>query len=192
MILNQVVIAHNRVQQADFFHSQLRQSLNQFYKARSFSRVENTISQGCSFTSYTDFNTIAGSDEHDYYLLKNPSGSGKRLMITHFSFGVDSSSARSTIRIYADPTITVDGTALTSINTYIQDTPKAGVATSFRDPTITDRGTKLNTQISPTNTPSRGLNRFYLVDPGHSILVTLENSIGNASSFAEAYWLEVN
>lgn len=153
--------------------------------------VQNSVAQGFSYTSYTDFNNIS-SGEQDFFLMKNPAGSGKRLMITHLSFGVDSSSARSIIKVYSDPTITIDGTAIPVVNTYIRDSNPSSVVSCFKLPTISARGSALNLQILPANQPSRGLNRFYLVDPGHDILVTINNSIGNAATFAEAYWLEVN
>lgn len=144
-----------------------------------------------AFTVTTGLGPVSSTDEYDLLMLRNPSGSGKKILITHFAFGVDSTSTRSIIRIYSDPTVTSDGTALSIVNTYITSSPKASVAEAFQDPVISSRGQSLNTVIRHANSDSRGLNRFYWLDPGHVALLTCHNSNANADTFADVYWLEI-
>lgn len=152
--------------------------------------VSNLVLKKKAFTVTTGLSTVSGNSEHDFLLLKNPSSNDQPLLITHSVIGTDASSVRSTWRAYGDPTITSDGTGLTETNTYIGSGTPSATATAFKDPTISARGQILNMYIAPANNPSRGVNRFYFIDPGSSILITIENSVSNTSSFADLYWVE--
>jgi len=152
--------------------------------------VEQNVEKGRAFTVNSDLIQIA-QNEVVFLLLKNPVTSKKQAMITHFSSGTDSSSVRTLMRIYANPQITSDGTEIAIVNTHITASPLTSELKAYKIPDITSNGIRLNLQISPSNSPSKGLNRFYLLDPSNSILITLDNSSSNTKSFAEAYWLEV-
>ena len=143
-----------------------------------------------AFTVTTELITIDSNSEKDTMLLKNPSDSGKKICLTHFKFGTDSASVRSIFRIYKNPTITTDGTALTVASTYVKSSPASSEMELYKLPTISDRGQILNIDIAPSNSPSKGLNRFYWVDPGNDILVTVDNSVSNAKTFSDIYWIE--
>jgi hypothetical protein len=151
--------------------------------------VVNQVGYKRAFKVTTDLNSISGTSEHPYLLLKNPAGS-QPLLITHFLVGTNSASVRTITRFYANPTVTADGTGLTETNTYITASPPAALASAFMNPTISANGGILNTTISPANTPSRGINRYYWLDGGNNLLVTIENSVSNASTFADIYWIE--
>ena len=152
--------------------------------------TQTVIEQGNAYTSSTDLNSIT-SGEYNYLYLKNPAGSGVSVMLTHASWGVDSNNARSILRVYANPTVTVDGTALARINTYVTSSPNVSAVECYKNPTVTASGGLLNMHVGPVNAPSRGVNRFYLVAPGNSLLVSIDNNLNNASTFIEIYWEEV-
>ena len=151
--------------------------------------VSNLVRKDRAFTVTTGLNSL-GNTEHDYLLLKNPSSNDQDILVTHFLVGVDATSVRSIWRAYANPTITSDGTGLTETNTRISASPPAAKAEAFMDPTISARGNILNMAIAPVNTPSRGVSRFYWIAPGNSLLVTIENAVSNAETFADIYWIE--
>ena len=152
--------------------------------------VSNIVLKKRAFTVTTDINSIAGTSEHAYLLLKNPSSNDQPILVTHTVIGVDANSVRTIWRSYADPTITSDGTSLTPVNTFVGSDVPTSKITTFKDPNVSSNGTLLNMYVAPANNPSRGINRFYFIDPSHSLLITVENSSGNAKSFADAYWLE--
>ena len=154
--------------------------------------VNASLEAETAFTTTTEFNTISGTTESPYLLLKNPAASGKNLIVTHFNYGIDANNVRSIIRIWKNPTVTADGTALVEENTNFKTGATSSVATAFKSPTVSSNGAVLNIGIAPANNPSRGLNRFYFIPPGKAILVTIENSVSNASTFADIYWLERN
>ena len=122
--------------------------------------VMKGVRSGTAFIADSGENSISGTSEHDYLILKNPSGSGRRLLITHYVLGVDSTLARTTWRVYASPTVTADGTSITVNNTYAKSSPESAVAEAYRDPTISARGAlmtlKLSTGIIPV-IPTRSI-----------------------------------
>lgn len=155
-----------------------------------YTDVPILVSYKKAFTVNTGLVSIAGVSEHDFLLLKNPSASAVKILMTHFSIGVDSNSVRSMFKIYANPTITNPETALTPVNTYIGDDVPVSKMEAHLDPTISARGLLLDPAIHPSDANSRGINRDYWMDPGHAILVTIENSLANADSFASIHWIE--
>ncbi len=153
--------------------------------------VASIVREEKAFTTTTDLNNITSQNETPLLLFKNPSGSDIRMLVTHFLIGADSSNARTTYRIYADATVTADGTSIVIANTYLKDTyVYTTAAEAYKLPTISANGTRLNMAIAPADTPSRGINRFYWMDPGHNLLVTVENSVSNTDCFGDIYWLE--
>lgn len=152
--------------------------------------VAQAVSEARAFTFTTGLGNIAGNTEQPLALLTNPSGSGKKILVTHFLFGTDSSNVRSIWRAYKNPTVTANGTALTIVNTYIKPSPMVSAMEAYHMPTVSANGTALNMAISPANAPSRGVSRWYFMEPGNSLLVTIENSQSNADSFGDVYWVE--
>lgn len=152
--------------------------------------VSVAVKEKKSFTSTTDLLTIGSNAEVPLLLLKNPSASGVKIMITKFKFGTDSANTRTIIRIYANPTVTANGTALTITNTYIASSLPTPLAETYKSPTVSSNGNILNMDINPINSHSKGLNRTYWVDPGSSVLMTVQNNITNAATFGDIYWLE--
>lgn len=138
----------------------------------------------------TGLQNIPVDTEHDFLLLKNPSGNDLDLLISHMSVGTNSTSIRSIFKFYAEPTITTDGTSLGISKTYIGGSAPTPQAQAFLDPTISIRGEVINTILMPSNAPSRGSSRYFWVEPGSSILVTVTNTIANGKSFSEVYFLE--
>lgn len=152
--------------------------------------IENATRLKKSFTTATNIVSVSGTSETALYLLKNPSSNRLPLLLTHFVFGLDSATARSKARIYKNATVTSDGTALTIVNNYIEETQVNSAAEAFKSPTVSAFGTILNMALIPTDIGSRGLNRTYFLHPGNNILITVENSTASTGSFVDCYWLE--
>ncbi len=152
--------------------------------------ITQIVRDGQAFTVTSGLITVSGMNEYDFLYLKNPVGSGKDILITHFKFGSDSSTSRTLFKVYKNPTVSDDGNPADIANTLVaSSTPDSGME-SYTDPTVTDRGEILNLDISPSNSPSKGLNRFYWVLPGNSVLITVDNSVANSKTFADIYWAE--
>lgn len=152
--------------------------------------VDTFVRTKRAFTCTTDLTTVSSQNETALLYLKNPSGSGKRIRITHIKGGTDSSNVRTILRFRFNPTISANGTALDIASTYIETTQSTSSMEAYKLPTDTDLGGLLNIDISPADSPSKGTNRTYYIEPGHTFLVTVENSSSNAKTFADIYWLE--
>ena len=161
----------------------------------SFLSGEETVGRfvglGSSFLAHTDINTVVLTSEYSYMYLKNPAESSKTIVITHYMVGINASTTRSIWNLYADPEITDDGEAITPVNTYIKDSPNPSGMEVYKGSTASSMGTLLNKIIQPANTPSRGVNRIYWVDPGHSLLFTVQNNIVSTPSFVGVHWIEL-
>ena len=152
--------------------------------------VSNLVLKKKAFTATTEIVSISSNSETPILLLKNPSSNDQNILVTKSVIGVDANSVRTTWRAYGDPTITSDGTGLVEANTFVGTSTPSAKAQAFKLPTVSANGQILNMYISPANQPSRGINRFYFIEPGSSLLITIENSSGNTNSFADVYWLE--
>lgn len=153
--------------------------------------VAQAVNEGKGFFSISPEAAISGITESPLLLLKNPPGSTTRLLITHLVAAINSTSARTKVKIYKDPTITSNGAALGVENTYVKDSPKTPQAEIYKNPMISANGGLIYHGLMPANSPSRGINRFFWIDPGHSILLTIQNDITNTLSSGCMYWLEV-
>lgn len=152
--------------------------------------VVQNVRHDKAFTITTELVTVDTNTEKALILFKNPSSSGKSTLITHFKFGTDSSNVRTLVRVYSNPTITTNGTALALTNTHIASGVPSSDMEAYKFPTVSSFGSVLNLDINPSDSPSKGLSRWYWVDPGNNILLTVENSTANASTFGDIYWME--
>jgi len=151
--------------------------------------IDKLTMAGSSFGVAEDFASISGTSEFPLLLLKNPSGSGRSLLLTHFNFAVDSSVTRSCFRVYGAPTITSDGTSVTIRSNLIGGS--GSVAQAYKNPTISANGGLLSTILLPTNHLSNGQNRIISVPAGQNFLITVKNDITNVSVFSHLYWVEL-
>ena len=153
--------------------------------------IARSVLDDFSFTVSTQFITVSGTTETPILLLKNPSANTVRFLISHFVAGTDSATARTIWRAYKNCTTSDDGTALPIENANFADDAEASKMEAFKLPTVTDNGSFMNMKIFPNNGPSGGVSRWYRVPPGKNCLVTIENSIANAKSFADIYFVEL-
>lgn len=152
--------------------------------------IDRAVLNGKGFEASTDLITVSGTTETPIFLLKNPSSTGVRSLITHFLLGTDSASVRSIFRFYANPTVTADGTGLSESNTLIKSSPPSSDLEAFKNPTVSANGSLLNTFILPANIPSKGVNRTYWIEPGNYLMVTIQNTVSNAKSHVDINWIE--
>ena len=152
--------------------------------------VARLVSYKKAYVVSTDLVSIPTDDETPLMLLINPSGSEKKILITHFLVGTDSNSVRSIFRNYCNPTVTTNGTALIPVNTYIGSSPPASDMEVYKESVVSANGDLLNTAILSEHAESRGINRYYWIEPGHSLMVTVENDMANAKSYGDVSWIE--
>ena len=146
---------------------------------------------GCTFNSIFGYEAVGQTTEKPVFLLRNPSASGVRALITHLSFGTDSTVTRSKFRTYINPTITADGTALAEVNCSAMASPCSSMVNTFKNPTLSANGSLIACKLMPADSPSDGQNRSIIVDENYDMLVTVENDVTNVKSYVQVYWVEL-
>jgi hypothetical protein len=144
------------------------------------------------YIATTNVLTIATSVEQPFLLLKNPSGSGKNMRLEKIIFQSDANS-KNVFRIYRNPTITANGTALTINN--LRFSGSASIGTVYKISTTTSFGT-LITPIIMLGSPA-GSNTILDLDLGQfieqneNLLITIDPSANGLSFAVTVYWVEV-
>lgn len=137
-------------------------------------------------------NKTVSTTELTFMLLKNPSGSGKFFTIKQFIANNIHTIADSFVRfrIYSDPTLSADGTAL-SEPTLDVGSGKTATGTAFLTPTVSANGTLLF-DISASQgrgTPFDFPDGFQLQE-NHNLLITIISDGANRVGAATLVWEE--
>ena len=141
------------------------------------------------YVATTNTITVSGTSEKDFFLFTNPSNSGVKALIFVTDIEHDGLSSKlARMRMYRDPTITDNGTAVTVNNLVKSET--GSVVDIFHTPTISSRGTQLTTtayhfQQSPFR-PDVNI----CVEENESLLFTVHPSSSNDDHCLTLYWYE--
>lgn len=126
-----------------------------------------------------------------YYLLSSPN-SLTRIHIVHM---VSSDQAGVTVELFSNPTVTDNGTLLESIN---NDCNLYGTVVSelivYKDPTVTDDGTKkITARITPGITPRRAITpqEERILKQNTKYLLKITPVIKDTNISMELNWIEV-
>ena len=152
-------------------------------------RWQDAVADGKGFVVGTNNLTISGTAESDFMLIKNPLGSGKTIKLYKANFGLDASTVNpTTFRIYRDPTITANGTALT-----IRNLKKSGAATAmtaFRAPTISARGSFMASDVFSSIESDIIFDLGFLIEADENILISFDPAVTNNPHHATLFWTE--
>lgn len=139
--------------------------------------------------------TNVGTTEMNLLHLVNPSGSGKNLIIWKLILTCfDTVSSFVYFRIYTNPTITGNGTALTISNGRVMASPNASIANAYRDPTTSALGTFKISCISAGGTAASArtldVQGSLIIEPNNRILVTGKADGSNRDTSVYVEWSE--
>jgi hypothetical protein len=152
--------------------------------------VNEYVADGKGFISCVEL-SVSVSTEFDFFLLKNPSGSGKqiRLDTVFLSAAELSTTVPNIVRWYFNPTITANGTANAIMNRLSSN--GASIMNAYSAPTISNRGTHWLTVPYSLSFGRFELRDSFIIDDGDSMLVTVElNKINRIQYFCLA-WGEI-
>src|SRR3989304_378816 len=142
---------------------------------------------GRGFITATNIITISGTAETDFFLIRNPVGSGKSIRFKIFSIGVGG--ARSEIRIYRQPIITSVGTPLTL---FPIKGATASVMLAYQQPTISSRGLFIEAIQVTTGSYNYDFDLARYLTQGGDTLITVKSSTGNIEHNFSGMWAEVD
>jgi len=133
------------------------------------------------------FNLPSNGTETRVILIKNPNASGKILKLEYMLFA----GSGPTIRIYADPTITTNGTAVTPVATNVGNAT-ASVITPFTSPTISANGSQILADILSNQTASRiDMRHLITVAENNNMLITGQPTSNNTLIQITLVWAEI-
>jgi hypothetical protein len=155
----------------------------------SIFEVERMVRDKQAYFVNTGVVTISTSGiETPLFLFRN--GVTNRAYISHLAADKASLSPRLILRIYKDPVITDQGTALTLTSTYSTVTPPVMVADAYKSPTLSSNGSLVGYAIN-SSVHRIPLNRTYWMDQSRDILVTAESDTNNTVMAISCYCVEV-
>lgn len=129
--------------------------------------------------------SLADTNEHNEILISNPSTNSKSLFFFINRLGA---SGAVTSRIYYNPTVSANGTPTIPINLRPAYSTLSS-ALSFTAPTISAVGTNIDTTVC--GGAENESKKMIIIDPGFSILVTLQATTATITVNQELIWYEI-
>lgn len=155
---------------------------------------QRLVEAGYAFQVTSNLITITGIAEVNFILLKNPSGSGKRVRLQELIFDIGlaggAQSLKSTFRVYRNATVTTNGTALTIYKTK-PDGATNTIMEAYTSPTTSSRGTFVNVFPFTQGVFNRTLDLTRYILDGSNLLITAEPATTNTEHAFSSAWAEV-
>lgn len=152
----------------------------------------NTLDNNQLYSSAIEVNMAAASTDNPLLLLRNPAGSGKTLYIFKVQAGTSVTNVGVVFKVFSNPTITTNGTAVAVINRNIGGiSSSVGLVNSL--PTVSSTGGKLSSlSVGQNNNSIIFAEEFSVaVKAGNSLLVTGDPTSNNRQSILSIAWREV-
>jgi len=129
-----------------------------------------------------------GTTETPFYLLRNPSGSGKTLKI--FKANMTGSG---TFKLYYLPTVTANGTTIAPLLRKVTSGAQGNVGLATSSPTTTSNGSlaDLLTVSAQVGTGLIEFTSFIILPANTSLLVTATMGANNTPTTVELEWAEI-
>lgn len=132
------------------------------------------------------------SDEDNPLLyIKNPTGSGNRILVWDCSVGVNVENNYALFKIFTNPTVSTNGTSIAPKLRRVGLTDTS-IAEIYSIPTVTSNGDEIDYHmIGQNNNSASIMNRFsIIVYPGNSILLTGTPKSNNREAVITFIWAE--
>jgi len=124
-------------------------------------------------------------------LIKNPVGSGKSLKLFSRTYGVNVVNVMARFRLFVDPTLTADGTALPIIGAR-QTMSGRTVASAFKSPGVSSLGSLVDTFVVGQNNSGQVIfeNLTVWLEPGHNWIIGVTASSNSRPVDIALKWVE--
>lgn len=126
-----------------------------------------------------------GTGEVDICIVKNPAGSGKNVRIEQVLISSQDAGQR-TFRLYRNAVISANGTAL--LINGMKTSQSASVASAFKSPTITSKGSLIFGGNFGEGAPLQSLSVPFIVLPNENLLITSQSTSDRI--FLSLVWIE--
>ena len=141
----------------------------------------------------TDISAATSNVNNPLVLFRNPSGSGKTIYIYKISFATDVANVNINAKIWSDPTVTSNGSAITVGSRYIGGGASAAVSLLTSLPTVSSSGTQLEAGVNGQNANSLSMiGEFSIaIAENHALLFTADPLSNNRNVAVSIIWAEV-
>lgn len=146
-----------------------------------------------TFSVGQEINMASSSVENPLLLIRNPSGSGKLIVVWQVYLGVNVTNTAGLFRITSNPTVSVEGTTTTPVQRSVGVVSPAAVALTTLLPTITVAGGSLQVLAYGQNSPTvPAIPDFSVyVHPDNSVLIWGRPTSNNRVATVTVVWAEV-
>ena len=158
----------------------------------TITNVAALTSAGYLYSVAISLNMAVAGTDNPLILIKNPTGSGKRLYLYKANLGVDVTNVLANFRVYSNPTITLNGTSHTPRNLFIGGGFAASVIEVYSLSTLSVLGTLIQTyETGQNNNSYDGIQDFSIqIAPNNNILITGNPGSNNRMSTLTITWAE--
>jgi hypothetical protein len=167
------------------------------FKTTEVTNMETYAAQlGQIYTTSFEVNLNPNGTEVPTAYIKNPAASGKVMIIRDVYASGTTTNGEATIRMYANPTSSANGTAQTITSTSIGGGAAASSMTAFTSPTVSANGVKLlswsigSGNFGPNSAPAL-LDGLFRLSANNNILFTGQPSGANINTTWTIIWQEV-
>lgn len=159
----------------------------------SANTISQFVAQNKVYSFSSDLNMTTSGTQNPLVLLKNPSGSGKVIYLYKVIFGTNVTNVLAEFKIYANPTVTANGTAITPISNNIGGGASASIVQAYSLSTVSSPGSNLNSfTISQNNSAFSSIEDFSIfIQPDNSLLLTGNPGSNSREASITVVWVEV-
>lgn len=153
--------------------------------------IANYVDDEKVFSWAGTINMDQSKQDNPLFLLENPIGSGKKFVLENVYGGVAISNNWTLIKMFANPTVTANGTALTAINNKIGGTVTS-VANIYSLPTTSSNGVELRSKFNGENNNSiRFVDQEIIILEGQTFLISGEPKSNDRDLSLTVTWIEI-
>ena len=138
--------------------------------------ISETLS-GITYSVNVEQNANSANQDNPIIFFKNPSNSGKNVLITRFLIDVITKGGQSTVRIWSNPTVTINGTSVAINNNFLGGPSNvSSIVNAYSVPTVTYKGTRLRS-IScgkDSNSFTLATDGSFIIAPNNAVLITAQ------------------
>lgn len=140
-----------------------------------------------------EVNAASNGTDNTAILIRNPNGSGKIFYFFMMSAGVQINNVFITYKLFANPTITTNGTAQTPVSLNVGGGAGAAVALINTLPTVSANGSAIVAKLMSQNGTEVNLVQHGIIalNPNNSMLITANPQSNNRVSAYTLHWAEL-
>ena len=151
------------------------------------------IKENRGYSVFLDVSAATSGTDNPLILLRNPNGSGKVIYVGFISGNTTVTNVSAEFKVFANPTVTVNGTAQTAISRNVGNSAPvaSGLVTTL--PTVTSNGSTICGSVTGQNSADVTIIDDFSVaiQPNNSILITASPSSNNRNMGIELMWVEI-